>query len=120
MKYSGSFKHDVVVGQIGEDWAQQLFTGEFKVEVKLDSMAHTTGNVFIEYSSRGKPSGISVTDAEYYLYIIAEFNHAIILNVENLKERLRFYHKHKMYRRNGGDNDTSIGFLVPIEELLTV
>jgi hypothetical protein len=120
MKYSRSFKHDVVVGQIGEDWAQQLFTGEFKLEVKIDFMAHTSGNLFIEYFSRGKPSGIAVTDAEYYLYIIAEFNHAIILNVENLKERLRFYHKHKMYIRNGGDDDTSVGFLVPIQELLTV
>jgi len=120
MKYSGSFKHDLKFGELAEDWAQQLFTGEFKVEVKLDSMAHTTGNVFIEYSSRGKPSGIAVTDADYYLYIIAEFNHAIILNVENLKERLRYYHKHKMYIRKGGDDDTSIGFLVPIQELLTV
>lgn len=120
MKYSRSFKHDVVVGQIGEDWAKQFFSGEFKLEVKIDSMAHASGKVFIEYSSRGKPSGIAVTDAEYYLYIIAEFNYAIILNVENLKERLRFYYKHNMYIRNGGDDDTSIGFLVPIQELLTV
>lgn len=120
MKYSGSFKHDVVVGQIGEDWAKDFFSGAFKLEVKFDSMAHATGNVFIEYSSRGKPSGIAVTDADYYLYIIAEFNHAIILNVENLKERLRFYYKHNMYIRNGGDDDTSVGFLVPISELLMV
>ena len=120
MKYSGSFKHDVKVGLLGEDWAKEFFSGEFKLEVKFDSMAHISGNLFIEYSSRGKTSGIAATDAEYYLYIIAEFNYAIILNVENLKERLRFYHKHNMYIRNGGDDDTSVGFLVPIQELLTV
>ena len=120
MKYSRSFKHDVKVGQLGEDWAKQFFSGEFKLEVKFDSMTHASGKVFIEYYSRGKPSGIAVTDADYYLYIIAEFNHAIILNVENLKERLRYYHKHKMYIRKGGDDDTSVGFLVPIQELLTV
>jgi uncharacterized protein YuzE len=120
MKYSSSFTHDLKFGEIGEDWANQLFKGDFKVEVKMDTMAHVTGNVFIEYSSRGKPSGIAVTDADYYLYIIAEFNHAIILNVENLKERLRFYYKHNMYIRNGGDDDTSVGFLVPINELLGV
>jgi hypothetical protein len=120
MKYSGSFKHDVKVGLLGEDWAKEFFSGEFKLEVKFDSMAHISGNLFIEYSSRGKPSGIAATDAEYYLYIIAEFNYAIILNVENLKERLRYYYKHNMYIRNGGDDDTSVGFLVPIQELLTV
>ena len=120
MKYSRSFKHDVKVGQVGEDWAKEFFSGEFKLEVKFDSMAHISGNLFIEYSSRGKPSGIAETDAEYYLYIIAEFNYAIILNVENLNERLRYYYKHNMYIRNGGDDDTSVGFLVPIQELLTV
>ena len=120
MKYSRSFNHDVKVGLLGEDWAKEFFSGEFKLEVKFDSMAHASGNLFIEYSSRGKPSGIAATDAEYYLYIIAEFNYAIILNVENLKERLRYYYKHNMYIRNGGDDDTSVGFLVPIQELLTV
>lgn len=120
MKYSRSFNHDLKVGLLGEDWAKEFFSGEFKLEVKFDSIAHTSGNLFIEYSSRDKPSGIAVTDAEYYLYIIAEFNYAIILNVENLKERLRFYYKHNMYIRNGGDDDTSVGFLVPIQELLTV
>lgn len=120
MKYSRSFNHDVKVGLLGEDWAKEFFSGEFKLEVKFDSMAHASGNLFIEYSSRGKPSGIAATDAEYYLYIIAEFNYAIILNVENLKERLRFYYKHNMYIRNGGDDDTSVGFLVPIQELLMV
>ena len=120
MKYSRSFKHDVKVGQVGEDWAKEFFSGEFKLEVKFDSMAHISGNLFIEYSSRGKPSGIAATDAEYYSYIIPEFNYAIILNVENLKERLRYYYKHNMYIRNGGDDDTSVGFLVPIQELLTV
>ena len=116
MKYSRSFKHDVVIGQIGEDWAKEFFSGAFKLEVKFDSMAHVTGNIFIEYSSRGKPSGIAVTDAEYYLYIIAEFNNAIILNVEYLKERLRYYYKHNMYIRNCCDDDTSVCLLVPISE----
>jgi hypothetical protein len=48
MKYSRSFKHDVVIGQIGEDWAKEFFSGAFKLEVKFDSMAHVTGNIFFE------------------------------------------------------------------------
>ena len=120
MKYSSSFTHDLEFGESAEDWVHQLFTGAkgFKIEVKLDSISHITGNVFIEYISRGKPSGISTTDADYWIYKIAELNSAIILDVSNLKDKLRFYHRNNMYIKRGGDNDTSIGFLIPISELL--
>lgn len=38
------------------------------IEIKEDFMSHSTGNIAIEYHSRGKPSGISVTQAEIYIY----------------------------------------------------
>ena len=40
------------------------------VEVKADSMSHETGNVFIEISLGGKPSGLMVTLATYWAYVI--------------------------------------------------
>ena len=47
MKYSSSFTYDLHLGEHAEDWAKELF-GNAKVEVKADSMAHLTGNLFIE------------------------------------------------------------------------
>jgi hypothetical protein len=38
------------------------------IEVKEDFTCEKTGNVGMEYSCRGKPSGISVSKAEYYIY----------------------------------------------------
>lgn len=116
MKYSSSFTHDLEFGTTGEDWVNDIFSSGKKVEVKTDRIAHKTGNVFIEYESRGKPSGISTTDANYWVYRIEESNSAIILDVITLKNKLRLFHREGRYIMNGGDNDTSKGFLVPIIE----
>jgi hypothetical protein len=118
MKHSRSFKHDVKIGEHAEDWVNELFNGNsVKIEVKVDYMAHKTGNVFIEYSSRGKPSGIATTDAKYWMYRIEAIDCSLLLGVEHLKQKLRGYYMNNMYIQKGGDNNTSIGFLVPIAEL---
>ena len=40
----------------------------FTVEVKEDFGAHRTGNIAVEYSCRGKDSGVLVSNSDYYLY----------------------------------------------------
>lgn len=97
MKYSSSFTHDLNFGESGEDWVNEIFAKGKKVEVKTDRMTHKTGNVFIEYESRGKPSGIATTDADYWVYKIDEVGFAIIFEVEILKAKLRKYYTDGMY-----------------------
>ena len=46
--------------------------GQLKIEVKADRLAWKTGNLAIEYECSGKPSGISSTRADYYLYFVKE------------------------------------------------
>ena len=41
-------------------------------EVKADRQAHTTGNIAIEFEYNNKPSGISVTRADYYAYYVVK------------------------------------------------
>jgi len=43
---------------------------EFTFEVKEDFTCERTGNVGIEFECRGKPSGINVSKADYYIYKI--------------------------------------------------
>ena len=38
-----------------------------KVEVKTDHKSRQTGNFFIEYFGYGKPLGIAITEADYYV-----------------------------------------------------
>jgi hypothetical protein len=117
LKYSSSFTHDLEFGETGEDFINDIFTSGKKIEVKTDRIAHKTGNIFIEYYSRNKPSGISTTDANYWVYIIEGCNISLILEVESLKEKLRGFFADGKYLKNGGDNDSSKGFLIPIVEL---
>lgn len=119
MKYSSSFNHDLEFGEKAEDWANDIFNSGKKIEIKYDRKAQYTGNIFIEYESRGKKSGILTTDADYWIYKIEGSECAIILPVPFLLSKLRDFYKKKMFLVNGGDNDSSKGFLIPITRIIT-
>ena len=113
MKYNSDFKYDLAVGQAKEEELGKIINNK-KIEVKHDLKALKTGNVYVEYRSRGKPSGISRTEAEYYCFCFGDTHHLIA--TELLKERCRKYIGTNRDKK-GGDNDTSKGILLPLEEL---
>lgn len=116
MNFNSDFSHDLELGQVFEKGLATILTSR-KIEVKRDFKAMKTGNVFVEYSSRGKPSGLATTNADYYCYFIAE-RRLIILPTEELKELCRpFLYTNRDVR--GGDNNTSKGVLLPITAFIT-
>lgn len=73
-------------------------------EIKEDFTCKRTGNIGLEYHCRGKPSGISVSKADYYLYKVHEPNgekNMYAIETSNLKKMI----DNKLYHRivNGGD-----------------
>jgi hypothetical protein len=50
----------------------KMFMGDrfWTVEIKEDFMCAKTGNVAVEFESRGKPSGINSSQADMYIYVI--------------------------------------------------
>jgi hypothetical protein len=117
MKYSSSFTYDLKLGEESEDWAKELFEGKVKIEVKVDSAAHRTGNIFIEVYSRGKHSGISTTTADFWVYKIHRYDSAIIISVDRLKFLVKRHFNGEF--KKGGDNDSSLGVVIPLKELFT-
>lgn len=113
MKHNSDFRFDLELGVIGEKQLADVLQNK-KIEVKTDFMASQTGNVFVEYESRGKKSGIASTESEYYAFIIGET--IIIRKVEELKVICRRY---LGTDRDvlGGDKNTSKGIKLPIIEL---
>jgi len=109
------FDLDLKFGQHHENELQKALEG--KVEVKMDRLCQKTGNVFIEIESRGKPSGIYTTKSRYY---------AVGLWVEKRKDQVFVFIPVKILKKlmkkypikNGGDNWTSKGHIVPKEKLL--
>ena len=63
MKHTNKFDLDLKFGQSKENELQVAIEG--KIECKADRLTVKTGNLFLEIESRGKPSGIKVTHAEY-------------------------------------------------------
>lgn len=85
----------------------------FTFEVKEDFLGEVTGNVGLEFSCRGKPSGIQTSQANYYVYKLHTKNSGIqfvLLKTSTLKKMVA----DKLYFRivNGGDkNSNSMNYL---------
>lgn len=119
MKYNSDFKYDLEFGVLeGETWFEEIVSNR-KFEVKTDRLSAKTGNIYIEYESRGKPSGIATTQADYWVYKVTETK-AIVIKTEELKTIVRqlILDKKAIANVRGGDNNTSVGVLVKIKDLV--
>ncbi len=86
-------------------------------EVKNDLMACQTGNVAIEYASRGKASGLTTTTANFWIY---KFDNTFFLfETKILRERL-FTEKKYFRKVTGGDEGSFTKmYLVKVVEFRT-
>ncbi len=116
--YTNKFDIDLAKGIQMEETLKEFFEGK-RIEVKSEHhIWETTGNHFVEYECRGKPSGIAVTEAEYWALMLVREDETIVMvyivPIERMKALARKYWKNKTI---GGDNNLSKGILVPIEEI---
>ena len=115
MEFNSDFRYDLKVGQLQEKWLAELLSSK-KIEVKRDFKASRTGKVFVEFFCRGKPSGISTTEAEYWAFIL-DGETVVLLPTDKVKS-LVDEAKQSGKIVSGGDSNTSQGALVKLERLL--
>lgn len=118
MKQNYNFEYDLKFGQEGEGIIADLFENK-KIEVKRDNWVGRTGNIAIEYESRGKPSGIATTQADYWIIMFSreyQDKFMIIIETQRLKEVSREYFK-KGFIKKMGDSNASTAVLIPIKEI---
>jgi len=112
------FDIDLSKAQIREKELRDIL-GKAKVEVKTDSIWKKSRKLAIEFRCRGKPSGISVSQAEYYAFILDANGYTegiIIVPIEKIKILATKYFKtNKVF---GGDDNAAEMVLVPIEEFV--
>ena len=115
MEFNSDFRHDLKLAQETENAFAEILGPNTTIEIKDDLQASQTGNIFIEFESRGKPSGIATTEADYWAIHIDGI--WITLRTDKLKGIAR-----KMYKlfgtTLGGDSNTSKGVLIPIKNLI--
>lgn len=115
MNFNSDFRYDLKVGQVAEKILSELLHDK-TIEVKRDLKAINTGNIFIEYESRGKKSGLSKSEADFYCYFITD-GRMFLIETSELKGLCRKYLNSNRDVK-GGDSNTSKGILLPLIDLV--
>ncbi len=123
--WSGSnFDIDLAFAGKFEEQIRSIFEDGGKIEVKTENeIWKETGNIAIEIRYKGRRSGLSSTEAEYWIHILAEEGKmftAFIFPVDRLKALCK-----KLLRKGiarvvkGGDGFESEIILLPISSMFT-
>ena len=119
---SKNFDVDLNFGVIFEKKVNEMFKckGDIEVKTERDKWAKT-GNICIEIRYKGKPSGLSTTEADTWIHFLAIGEDIVGGFIFPVKE-LQFIVKRLLYegvakRVNGGDSDASQLVLLPISRI---
>lgn len=111
------FDLDLQYGVIYEKQVAEMLQNK-KIEVKSErDLWKKTNNIAIEFESRGKPSGIMTTQADYWfhnLVIEGEIVATLVFPVDKLKKYIKKYTPSKV---RGGDDNTSRLYLIKLSNL---
>jgi len=119
MQHNSDFRYDLKRGQEAEEWFAGMLTSD-SIECKRDYRAHRTRNVFVEFESRGKPSGIRRTEAEHWAFIYGPSEldlRVVVIPTERLKALAEEAIAEDRWKP-GGDSNTSKGAIIPLKELV--
>jgi hypothetical protein len=105
------FEHEENLANLLKELSKDLGGDNRRFELKHDYQTHKTGNVYIEFESRQKPSGISTSQSDWYVFLLEPI--LIFIPTKALKEIA-----HNYPVKLGGDDLTSKGYLIPIIDLI--
>jgi len=94
---------------------------ETKYEIKTDvkcAPLFDTGNIFIEYSSRGKLSGISVSQADWFVTYFLYLNELWFIKTGKLKELIN-NNDFPVFKDAGDPNSSTHGYLIKRDDYKT-
>jgi hypothetical protein len=114
------FDLDLQYGQVFEQKVADMLQNS-KIEVKTERDKWSkTGNIVVEFESRGRPSGIATTEADYWFHNLATGND-IVMTLVFPVYKLRSYIAKNMPRMvRGGDDNTSRMYLISLTDLVTI
>ena len=82
-------------------------------EIKEDIKCAETGNVVVEYESRGKPSGIKTTEADFWIFRIhktSENIHHFVIGTKRLKRLIKERKYSRKYHMRYTDSKNKVYF----------
>lgn len=91
-------------------------TYEIKTDVKCAPVCDT-GNIFIEFESRTKPSGISVTQADWFVTYFKYLKEIWFIKTQDLKELIE-NNKFQIFYDAGDIGSATHGYLIKRKDYL--
>jgi hypothetical protein len=93
-----------------------------KIELKTETWQwEQTGNICIEYRQNGEPSGIAVTEADYWVHELRRDGKTLcylMFPVARLKELAREAYRQGNFHEGGGDGGRFCNVLIPLKDIL--
>jgi len=93
-----------------------------KIELKSETYQwEQTGNICIEYRQNGRPCGIAVTDAEYWVHELKRDGQTLVylmFPIDRLKELAREAYRQGRCHEGGGDGGRFCNILIPLSWVL--
>ena len=120
MSNKSSFDLDFGYGRKGEQLVEELLTGGKTIEVKRDRKWWITNNLYIEVecffnkSQSWEPSGLSVTEAAYWAFVLEQGVFMIPTHI--LKKTVAEFGREITCKIPPNE---SRGYLITVEDLLT-
>ena len=123
--YCKGFDLDLKFGKMGEEFTEEVFEGNSKVEIKTErDIWVTTGNIAIEIRCNGKPSGLSTTESSVWIHLLAHkgvIKGGFLFKVDELKAKIKKLHESGNLKMvMGGDDNLSQMALLPIKDLFVI
>lgn len=114
------FDLDLQYGKMREKKLHDMFFKK-KFEIKSErDWWQKTGNIAIEVQCYDKPSGISVTKADYWMHVLTDGDDeycTLVFKVSTVKKLVKKYKNKNVF---GGDHRKSKFVLVPLKELFVL
>lgn len=125
-------KFDIQLSQalIHERKLAEIFLGSnlermpvLRAELKTETWQwRRTGNIAIEYQCDGKPSGISITQADWWVHQLCDDDGRtlvyFVFPVEELKTLCRSAMRAGRYHKGGGDDGRFNNILLRVEDII--
>jgi hypothetical protein len=93
-----------------------------RIELKTETWQwEQTGNICIEYRQGGQPSGIAVTQADYWVHELRRDSQTLcylMFPIDRLKELARRAYTEGRYHEGGGDGGRFCNVLIPLSWVL--
>jgi len=114
------FDLDLQYGQVFEQKVADMLQNK-KIEVKTErDKWKSTGNIVIEFESRGRPSGIASTEADYWFHNLAVGNDIVMTLVFPVSKLRSYITKNMPKMIRGGDDNTSRMYLISLTDLVKI